>query len=356
VSALPRYTVADAEAAARLRDDGAPGGDALRVAGLTVAGPRASRPLVDGLDLVVRRGEAVGLAGERGSGAELVADAILGVLAAPLGRSGGTLALSGRPHEPRRALDALTERGLQDVRGRDVALVPPRAGDALDPTRRIDAQLTTAIRRLDRHLPRAAARARAGDLLETVGLEARERRAFPAALDVAAGQRAAIAIALAGGPSLLVCVEPGAGLDAVARAHLLDLLTRARHDLGVALLVVTADLAAIAATCHRVVVVYAGRIVEDGPTAAVLSAPAHPYTAALVRATPGLAGPQPVHGLDGRPPLPGTPPAGCAFHPRCPVRVAGCDTTVVDLRGAGPARRGRCLLLPAAGTEEAPAG
>jgi oligopeptide/dipeptide ABC transporter ATP-binding protein len=349
VSTVPRYTIADAQAAARLRDDGAPGGDALRVTGLTIADPRTPRPLVEDLDLLVRRGEAVGLAGEAGSGADLVADAVLGVLAPPLHLARGTVALSGRPGEARRHLGTLTERGLQDVRGRDVALLRARAGDALDPTRRLDAALAAAIRRLDPKAGRRGARSRAADLLETVGLSQRARCAYPGALGGLARQRAAVAFALAGGPSLVVCVEPGASLDAASHAHVLDLLTRARHDLGVALLVVTADLAAIAATCHRAVVLYGGRAVEDGPTATVLSTPAHPYTAALVRATPGLAGPQPVHGLAGRPPQPGAPPAGCAFHPRCPSRTAPCSTTAVDLREAGPGRQARCLLLPGDG-------
>jgi peptide/nickel transport system ATP-binding protein len=351
LSAVPRYTIADAEAAARLRDDGARGGDALRITGLTIAAEGDEAPLVDGLDVLVRRGEAVGLAAEDGGGADLVADAILGVLAAPLRVVGGTLELSGRPGESRRALHELTERGFQDVRGRDVAVVRAAAGDALDPTRRVRAQLTDAIRRLDPRQPRRGARARARDLLETVGLDPREQRACPPALGAAGRQRAAIALALVGGPSLLVCVDPGAGLDAASRAHLLDLLTRARHDLGVALLVVTADLATIAATCQRVVVVYAGRVVEDGPTTAVLSAPAHPYTTALVRATPGLAGPRPVQGLAGQPPLPGARPAGCAFQPRCAARTAGCATTPVDLRDAGPGRHARCLLVADGGVD-----
>ena len=338
-----RYTVADAKAASRLRETSAPGGRLLEVRGLALAaggaGPR--RLIAAAIDLDVRRGEALGLAGEQASGATQVAAALLGL--AELVE--GTMSFTGRPGAAPIDLDRLTERGFRDVRGREIALVRQPADAGLDPCRSVLAQVVTAIRLHD-PLPRRAAVARARDLLESVGLAVVAGTSRPHVLSALDRQRARVAIALAGSPALLVCLEPTRGLDALAAADLLALLDRLRRDAGTALLLVTADLAAIAATCPQLAVVYAGQIVESGATDAVLRDPQHPYTRMLIDATAALTRPARTAAVAKPAPEPGVWPTGCRFHPRCAAARPECETTLVELDDVASDRRARCLLAP----------
>ncbi|MCZ2839432.1 ABC transporter ATP-binding protein/permease [Modestobacter sp. VKM Ac-2985] len=251
----------------------------LSVRGLTVelAGPHERRRVVDGVDLDVGRGEVVALVGGSGSGKSLTAAAVLGLLPEAAGAvAGGSVRLAGQE------LVGATERDLRRVRGARVALVPQDVGTALDPLRRIGPQVAEAAR-LHRGLDRRAATAVARELLVWAGLPDVDRvlRARPAELSGGMRQRVLVAAALAGGPQLLVADEPTSALDAATAGQVLALLARARDEHGTAVLLISHDLGLVGRHADTVTVLDAGQVVESGPVAQVLDAPAHPVTGAL---------------------------------------------------------------------------
>jgi peptide/nickel transport system ATP-binding protein len=216
---------------------------------------------------------------------------------------------------------------------------------ALNPVRRVGDQIAEAIHLHDKVTDRQAA-SRVGELLAQVGLPARRAASYPHELSGGQRQRVMIAMALACSPRLLIADEPTTALDVMVQAQVLALLEELRRELGLALLLITHDLSVLAATCERIAVMYAGRIVEEGPAAAVFEAPAHPYTWALAEAFPTIgdrASRRNPHGLGGDPPDPRDLPSGCEFHPRCPVSIAACPTLDVRLWPAGPDRRAACV-------------
>src|SRR4030095_3638586 len=190
------------------------------------------------------------------------------------------------------------------------------------------------------------AASRVGELREQVGLPARRADSYPHELSGGQRQRVMIAMALACSPRLLIADEPTTALDVMVQAEVLTLLEELRRELGLALLLITHDLSVLAATCERIAVMYAGRIVEEGPAAQVFEAPAHPYTTALAGAFPTIgdrASRRNPHGLGGDPPDPRELPSGCPFHPRCPVMRPVCPRAAVELWPAGPDRRAACV-------------
>jgi peptide/nickel transport system ATP-binding protein len=187
-----------------------------------------------------------------------------------------------------------------------------------------------------------------GDLLELVGLPPRRADSYPHELSGGQKQRVMIAMALACDPQLLIADEPTTALDVMVQAQVLALLQRVQHELGLAMIFITHDLSVLTTVAHRLAVMYAGQIVEEGPTREVLETPAHPYTAALAAAFPTIGDPASrlaPAGLAGDPPDPVELPAGCAFHPRCPVALEACRTAAVELRPVAPGRRAACLLV-----------
>ncbi|MFI5542576.1 ABC transporter ATP-binding protein [Streptomyces sp. NPDC051815] len=233
---------------------------------------------VDGVSLTVHPGEAVVLLGESGSGKSTLVRTVLG-LPGPTARVGGGVLLSGTD------LRALDERALSGVRGRRIGYVPQDPDAGLDPLRRIGSQLVEVLLRHRVAAGRRAARAAVPALLESAGLADPERtaRSHPHELSGGQRQRAVIALALACSPGLLIADEPTTALDALVRARVLDLLAAS----GASLLVVTHDMGVARRIGHRVAVMRAGRIVETGPAEQILTAPRHPYSAALVAAQPG---------------------------------------------------------------------
>lgn len=326
------------------RPGAAPGGACaalLVVRDLTVVAGPAGQQLLGGLSFTLGRGEALALIGESGAGKSTCAHAVLGLFA-PGAAVGGSVLLEGRE-----VLGAPTA-ALRPLRGGLVGLVPQEAGSALNPTQTIGAQVAEAAR-LHLGLGPRAAWAHGVTWLDRVGLPDAPRRAreYPHQWSGGMRQRALVAMALAGGPRLLVADEPTSALDPPVAAGLLELLAGLRVELGLAVLLVTHDLTAAARLAERVAVLYAGRVVEVGPAAAVLERPAHPYTAGLLRSLP-QRGLQP---LPGRQPDPGRPHPGCAFAPRCPVALPVCARL---LPPAFPSAAGAaaCWLLD----PEAPAG
>ena len=256
----------------------------VRIAGLSVAFD--GQPALRGVDLEVRRGEAVGLVGESGCGKSVTWLAALGLLPGTT-RVSGSVRLGGEE-----LLGAPLAR-LDRVRGRRVAMIFQDPASSLNPVHRIGKQVAEALR-LHRGLAGAAVRAEAKRLLDQVGIPDAARRldAFPHELSGGQNQRVMIAMALAGRPELLVADEPTTALDVTIQAQILELLQSLRRDTGMALVLITHDLGVVAETCGRVCVMYAGRMVEEAPAERLFSRPAHPYTQGLLAALPPMDGPR----------------------------------------------------------------
>ena len=281
---------------------------------------------VDGVSFDVGAGETVCLVGESGSGKTLTCDAVTR-LEPPAAELSGTVRFDGRD------LLSTDERTLRTVRGDRLAYVFQNARGALDPVYTVGEQVVEAVR-FHRDVDDAAARRRAVDLLRTVGLSRPERRVddYPHELSEGMCQRVALAVALAADPDLLVADEPTSALDVTIQARVLELLADLRRERDLGLLVVTHDLRVVAALADRVVVLYAGRVVETGPVEAVFERPAHPYTQALFESFAPDAGasvPR-LEATDGPPPA-----AGCRFRRECPHAVDACreDPPLVAVDG-----------------------
>jgi oligopeptide transport system ATP-binding protein len=318
----------------------------LEVAGLEAGfeTPAGWVRAVDGVSFRVGRGEIVGLVGESGCGKSATALALVGLLPRPAGRlRGGSVRLDGRE------LVDLPESELRRVRGRRVAMVFQDPLASLNPYLRVEEQLAE-VARLHLGLGRRPARVRAEGLLAQVGLQDPGRclRAFPHQLSGGMRQRVMIAMALLGEPDLLLADEPTTALDVTVQAQILELLRRIREERGMGILFVTHDLAVVAGLCDRVVVLYAGRVVEEAPTPDLFARPGHPYSAALLHCAPRL---------DARPgarlaAIPGQPPgligpllgATCSFAPRCAQARAACLAGEPPLCEEPGGRRRRCVL------------
>jgi len=310
----------------------------LEVTYKTQAGPI---PAVRGVSLDIDKGEVLGLAGESGCGKSTMVNAILRLL--PVGTTvRGEVLLNGE--------DVLSMKPgrLRAVRWTGASVVFQGAMHAMNPVQRIGDQLAEAIV-LHGQAGEKEALVRVGDLLEKVGLPPRRLKDYPHELSGGQKQRVMIAMALACSPSLIIADEPTTALDVMVQAQVLSLLNELQHELGLAMLFITHDLSVLVEVCDRLAIMYAGRIVEEGPSAPVFATPAHPYTEALAAAFPAIGDVRfrrAPSGLGGDPPQPDAVPAGCSFHPRCPVAFDECPTTVPDLYEAGEGRRAACLLVP----------
>lgn len=295
---------------------------ALAIRGLAVeARTRAGRlRLVDGVDLEVKKGEIVGLIGESGSGKTMTAMAAMGLLPRNARIAAGEVRLAGVD------LATMPERERRALRGDRMVLVPQDALRALNPTLRVGTQVGEPFN-LHRGVPLAAAAARSVGLLEQVHLHepALRVRDYPHQFSGGMQQRAMIGMGLALKPELLIADEPTTALDVTVQAQILDLLREIRAAHGTAILFITHDLGIVASLCDRVYVMYAGAIVEEGPVAAILTAASHPYTRALLRATPTVSGAAAeLYAIPGQIPEPGRRGTGCRFAERCAHRFGKC--------------------------------
>ncbi|WP_210577180.1 ABC transporter ATP-binding protein [Streptomyces sp. GESEQ-4] len=309
----------------------------LEVRNLEVTYPGGAAA-VRGVDLTVDAGQKVGIAGESGCGKSTLALALLRLLPAGT-RIGGSVLLDGE--------DVLTMKWgrVRAVRWAGASIVFQGAMHSLNAVHRIGDQIAEPIL-LHGGGTAAAARKRTGELLEHVGLPAARARAYPHELSGGQRQRVMIAMALACDPQLVVADEPTTALDVMIQAQILRLIEGlvAEQDLG--LIMISHDLAVLADTCDRLAVMYAGRVVEEGPAQEVYENARHPYAEALSSAFPRIGDPSSrfaPRGLAGDPPDPSDLPSGCAFHPRCGVALTECASEDQVLREAGPGRRAACV-------------
>jgi peptide/nickel transport system ATP-binding protein len=267
---------------------------------------------VDGVSLAVRPGEILGLAGESGCGKTSLGNALLRILRPPAEIVSGSVRYDG--------VDVVTmkPRALRRFRWRHVSMVFQSAMNALNPVARVGPQFVDMIRAHER-VDKSEALARAGDLLELVGIDRRRVRAYPHELSGGMRQRVVIAMALALEPGLIVMDEPTTALDVVVQREILQEIQELQRTLGFAVLFITHDLSLLVELAHRVAIMYAGEIVELAPAERLLHESQHPYTAGLIGSFPPLTGELlRMEGIPGSPPDLADPPTGCRFHPRCP--------------------------------------
>jgi peptide/nickel transport system permease protein len=314
-------------------------GALLEVRGLTVEIDTPAgiiRPVRD-VSLSIAPGETLAIVGESGSGKSLTGLALMGLLPGAARVAEGAAWFEGTE------VLRLSEPALRRLRGGRMAMVFQDPLGSFNPVHRIGAQIGEAIAAHERIPPRALA-ARVVSLLQRVGIPdaARRAQAFPHEMSGGMRQRAMIATAVANGPRLLIADEPTTALDVTIQAQILDLLDRLKREQGMGLIFITHSLPVVAEIADRVVVMYAGEVVETGAAAEVFAAPLHPYTKALLRSVPGEQQGLP-EGIPGVVPLPHALPRGCAFAPRCSHRRPECEAAPLPLLQAGGGRETRCI-------------
>jgi oligopeptide/dipeptide ABC transporter ATP-binding protein len=296
-------------------------------------GPRVQA--VTDARLSIKAGEAVGVVGESGSGKSTLGRLLLGLLRP----TSGDVLFEGM------SLGGLSRADWRKLRRRMQIVFQDPFG-SLDPRRRIGAQIADGLV-IHRLAPRAEVPARVAALLDMVGLDPSHAERFSHEFSGGQRQRIGLARALASGPDFIVADEPVSSLDVSIQAQVLELMDRLRRELGLALLFISHDLPVVRHLTDRVIVMYLGRIVEEGPTEAVFARPAHPYTQALLSATPrigaGKRGPRLI--LPGEPPSPADPPSGCVFHTRCTHAIALCASRIPALETIASSHHAACLRL-----------
>ena len=277
---------------------------------------------VDGVSFRLDHGEALGIAGESGCGKTTTALSLVQILPANATIVEGSIRLMGIDLVPK------TEKQMRRYRWREISIVFQGAMNALNPVRRVVDQIAEPIEVRLGQSPKAS-RKRAGELLELVGIPRVRGRAYPHELSGGMRQRAMIAMALACDPAIVIGDEPTTALDVMVQAQILELLEELRRKLGLSLVLITHDLSVIAETCDRVLIMYAGRVAEEGPVEEVFRRPRHPYTQKLLAAFPNIATDRrTLEVIPGSPPDLRNPPPGCRFAPRCFAAMAVCSEVV----------------------------
>jgi oligopeptide/dipeptide ABC transporter ATP-binding protein len=290
---------------------------------------------VQGVSFRLDGGQRFGLVGESGCGKTTTILALMGLLP-PNATVSGEVRLEGRD------LLASGENSVRPCRWRDIAMVFQGAMNALNPVKRVGWQIAEPMA-FHGVAEGAAARKRAGELLELVGIPASSAERYPHEFSGGMRQRASIAMALACQPKVLLADEPTTALDVMVQAQILELLARLCDDLGLALILVTHDLPVVAQMCEAAAVMYAGKIVEDGPMDALFHDPRHPYTRLLFAATPDLYGEEAVTSIPGAPPRLDLPITGCSFQRRCDVAMDACVQEAPSLVAVDVGHRAACL-------------
>jgi peptide/nickel transport system ATP-binding protein len=293
---------------------------------------------IDGLSLDVSQGEILGIAGESGSGKTTLAQALLRILPPPAIITGGKAYFEG--HD----LFSLAEPDLRALRWNRISMVFQSAMDALNPVITVGEQIVDTLLAHNAATPRAA-RARARELLEMVGMDGDYIDAYAHQLSGGMRQRVGIALALALEPALVMLDEPTTALDVIVEREILEQIRGLQRRIGFAVMFITHDLARMLQFSDRIAVFYAARLVELAPAEGLRSAPRHPYTQRLLRAVPSIRGGKAKpESIPGAPPSLLAPPAGCRFHPRCDMAVDLCRERTPELRELAPGHAAACHL------------
>jgi oligopeptide/dipeptide ABC transporter ATP-binding protein len=291
---------------------------------------------VDGVTISVEPGQSLGIAGESGCGKSTVALSLMRLL-----RGGEVVGGSVRLDDL--SLLEMSVKDFNRVRWERLAFVPQAAMDGLNPVYSIGAQIVEAIL-AHRKTSKDAAWERAELLLQQVDINPSRAHDYPHQLSGGMRQRAMIAMALALDPELIIADEPTTALDVITQAQILKLLRRLQRELGIAIIFISHDLSTLAQACDRVMIMYAGKVVELADSATLFEAPVHPYTQALLRSFPDIDRKMPVRALRGAPPDLSKPVAGCRFCPRCPEATERCSLEEPHMVTVGPGHQVSCLL------------
>ncbi len=298
-------------------------------------------PAVDGVNLYIKRGETLGVVGESGCGKSVTSLSIMQLVSKPSGKIvEGEILFEGED------LVKKSEAEMRKIRGNDISMIFQEPMTSLNPVYTIGDQIAEAIM-LHQGLNHKDATDKAIEMLRLVGIPLPERRVkeYPHQLSGGMRQRVMIAMALSCNPKLLVADEPTTALDVTIQAQILELMKKLKKELGMAIMLITHDLGVVAEMCERVVVMYGGKVVEEGDAVSIFKSPLHPYTEGLLKSVPRMdEDVEKLHVIEGVVPNPLHLPAGCRFHPRCPVAVDKCREAQPTLEKVAEGRYVACFL------------
>ncbi|TCZ78837.1 ABC transporter ATP-binding protein [Paenibacillus albiflavus] len=298
-------------------------------------------PAVDGVDIYIRKGEVLGIVGESGCGKSVMSLSVMRLVPSPPGRIvNGAIQYKGED------LVHVSEKRMQQIRGNEIAMIFQEPMTSLNPVFTNGNQISETVR-LHRSLNRKEAKLHAIEMLRKVGIPRPEAIVdeYPHQLSGGMRQRVMIAMAMACDPELLIADEPTTALDVTIQAQILDLMKQLNRDLGTAIMMITHDLGVVAEMCDRIVVMYAGKIVEEGSTRAILKNPQHPYTRGLIQSVPRMDVAQDkLYSIPGNVPNPRFMPEGCRFAPRCEHAMDRCHTEMPALVTLDAGHQSRCWL------------
>jgi len=323
--------------------------DFLKIENLTVEYRSGKRRVhaVNGLDLQVGEGEVLGFVGETGAGKTTTALSILRILPDPPAR-----VLSGSVHFKGRDLFKLSDREMRAIRGEEIAMIFQDPMTSLDPVKTVGDQICEMIL-LHQHCSRKEAWEKAGDMLETVGIDRERAGEYPHQFSGGMKQRVVIAIALSCKPSLLIADEPTTALDVTIQAQIMELMKDLKKKYQSSMILITHDLGIVAEICDNVAIMYAGEVVEYGSVLDIYKDPRHPYTRALFDSIPDISRSQErLKVITGLPPDPTDIPAGCPFHPRCPHCTEACKTAKPEKAQINESHWARCRLAGEEGRDK----
>ncbi len=297
---------------------------------------------VDGVSFEIDKGETLGIVGESGCGKSVTALSLLRLVPKPGRIVGGKVMLGDRD------MLAMNEDEVRQLRGNQIAMIFQDPATSLNPILRVGFQVEEAMD-AHRRFTRQEAHERVVPLLRQVRIPAPEQRArdYPHQFSGGMRQRAMIAMGISNVPSLLIADEPTTALDVTVQAQVIELLRQLNKESGAAIMLITHNMAVVASLCRRVVVMYAGRVVEAGETRQVFKNPQHPYTWSLLRSVPRVDASEHKRllAIEGNPPDLSNPPPGCKFHPRCPFTIDRCVTEEPPLAEVAPGQDARCWVL-----------
>jgi oligopeptide/dipeptide ABC transporter ATP-binding protein len=306
-------------------------------------------PVVTDVSITVEEGEILGLVGESGSGKSVTAKNVMRLLPTP-----PASVLSGEILFKGRDILKLSEKEMRSVRGNEISMIFQEPMTSLNPVYTCGNQIMEAVM-LHQHVDKKTARAKAEEMLKLVGMSMPEERLknYPHELSGGMRQRVMIAMALCSNPSLLIADEPTTALDPTIQAQILELIGELQKKLGMSVLYITHDLGVVAELCHRVVVMYAGMVMEVAQTEDLFSKPAHPYTQGLMKAMPRMnSGGERLNSIEGVVPHITEMPKGCHFHPRCPYATELCRQSCPPMTDLGNGHQVRCHLADRGREEE----